>query len=101
MSVRYDLKDNVARITIDRPGQLNAVDFEAERALIAIWEKIERDRDVRVVVLTGAGERAFCTGADMKGDSGLSGLEYWAAERPGGFGGLRCAIASTFPSSPG
>ena len=39
-------------------------------------------------MLTGAGERAFCTGADMKGGSGSSGLEYWAAPRPGGFGGI-------------
>jgi enoyl-CoA hydratase/carnithine racemase len=41
-----------------------------------------------VVVLTGAGERAFSTGADMKGGSGSSGLEYWATPRPGGFGGI-------------
>ena len=40
------------------------------------------------VVLTGAGERAFCVGADMKGGSGASGLEYWALPRPGGFGGI-------------
>src|SRR5204863_8763955 len=46
------------------------------------------DRDVRVVVLTGSGDRAFSTGADMKGGSGSSGLEYWAQERPGGFGGI-------------
>ena len=43
---------------------------------------------MRVVVLTGAGERAFSTGADMKGGSGASGLEYWAAARPNGFGGI-------------
>jgi enoyl-CoA hydratase/carnithine racemase len=88
VSVRYELKDHVARVTIDRPDRLNAIDLETERELIAIWEGIERDREVRVVVLTGAGDRAFCTGADMKGGSGLSGLEYWAAARPGGFGGL-------------
>src|SRR5215469_12691229 len=45
-------------------------------------------RSVRCVVLTGAGERAFSTGADMKSAGGKSGLEYWAAERPGGFGGI-------------
>lgn len=88
MSVRYELNDHVARVTIDRPDRLNAIDDETERALIAIWKNIERDREARVVVVTGAGDRAFCTGADMKGGSGASGLEYWAAERPGGFGGL-------------
>jgi crotonobetainyl-CoA hydratase len=88
VSVRYELKEHVARVTIDRPDRLNAIDDETERALIAIWENIERDRDVRVVVVTGAGDRAFCTGADMKGGSDASGLEYWVADRPCGFGGL-------------
>ena len=88
MNVRYELKDHVARVTIDRPERLNAVDLETERELIAIWERIEKDRHVRVVVLTGAGERAFSAGADMKDGSDLSGLEYWAAARPGGFGGI-------------
>jgi enoyl-CoA hydratase/carnithine racemase len=88
VNVRYELKDHVARVTIDRPERLNAVDLETERELIEIWERIEKERDVRVVVLTGAGDRSFSAGADMKGGSGLSGLEYWAAARPGGFGGI-------------
>jgi crotonobetainyl-CoA hydratase len=86
--ILYDKRDHVARITIDRADVLNAIDAGAERELQAIWERIEADRDVRVVVLTGSGERAFSTGADMKGGSGASGLEYWAQERPGGFGGI-------------
>jgi enoyl-CoA hydratase/carnithine racemase len=86
--ILYDKRDHVARITIDRADVLNAIDAGAERELQAIWEQIEADRDVRVVVLTGSGERAFSTGADMKGGSGVSGLEYWAQERPGGFGGI-------------
>ena len=88
MSVQFAVQDHVARVTLDRPERLNAVDQATEAELILIWETIERDRDVRVVVLTGAGERAFCTGADMKGGSGSSGLHYWAAARPGGFGGI-------------
>ena len=87
--IRYTLNDRgVARVVIDRPDRMNAVDAAAERALIAVWETIERDARVRCVVLTGAGERAFSTGADMKSEGGKSGLEYWAAERPGGFGGI-------------
>ncbi|MGO8389075.1 enoyl-CoA hydratase/isomerase family protein, partial [Rhizobium johnstonii] len=43
---------------------------------------------IRCVVLTGAGERAFCAGADLKGGRGSSGLDYWAASRVNGFGGL-------------
>lgn len=88
MSVVFSVENHIARVTIDRPDRMNAIDLDTEAELVRIWEAIEKDRDVRVVVLTGAGERAFCTGADMKNTSGLSGLEYWAAERKGGFGGI-------------
>ena len=88
MGVHFEVTDHVARVTIDRPEVMNAVDTATEAELQRIWTAIEADRDVRVVVLTGAGSRAFCAGADMKG-SGVTGLEYWAAPRPGGFGGLR------------
>lgn len=88
MPVLFTVADHVARVTIDRPDVLNAVDVATERELQSIWDRIENDRDIRAVVLTGAGDRAFCTGADMKGGSGASGLEYWAMPRPGGFGGI-------------
>ena len=88
MSVQFAVADHVARVTLDRPDRLNAVDQATEAELMRIWDAIEGDREIRVVVLTGTGERAFCTGADMKGGSGASGLEYWATPRPGGFGGI-------------
>jgi crotonobetainyl-CoA hydratase len=88
MPILYELKDHVARVTIDRPDVLNAIDAASERELQKIWTDIESNRDVRCVVLTGSGERAFSTGADMKGGSGASGLEYWALPRTGGFGGI-------------
>jgi enoyl-CoA hydratase/carnithine racemase len=88
MNVKFSIENHVARVTIDRPDRLNAVDQATEGALIGVWESIEKNRDIRVVILTGAGERAFCTGADMKGGSGSSGLDYWASARPGGFGGI-------------
>ena len=88
MPILFELKDHVARVTIDRPDVLNAIDAASERELQKIWSEIESNRDVRCVVLTGTGERAFSTGADMKGGSGASGLEYWALSRPGGFGGI-------------
>jgi enoyl-CoA hydratase/carnithine racemase len=88
LSVEFSVEDHVARVTIDRPERMNAVDQATEAELIRIWEAIEKDRDIRVVVLTGAGGRTFCTGADMKGGSGASGLDYWAQARPGGFGGI-------------
>ncbi len=88
MSVLFSVESHVARVTINRPERMNAVDQATEAELIRIWETIEKDDNVRVVVLTGAGERAFCTGADMKAGGGATGLDYWAAPRPGGFGGL-------------
>ncbi|HEY1723166.1 MAG TPA: enoyl-CoA hydratase-related protein [Magnetospirillaceae bacterium] len=97
MTVAYTLKDGVARVTIDRPDRMNAVDLETERALMETWDKIEKDRAVRVVVLTGTGERAFCTGADMKSGGGMTGLEYWAAPRPGGFGGIALRTTLNVP----
>jgi enoyl-CoA hydratase/carnithine racemase len=78
MSVRLEVRDFVATVTIARPDVLNAIDIAAEAELQRIWTDLEQRTDVRVVVLTGEGERAFCVGADMKNPS-MSGLEYWAA----------------------
>ena len=87
--VRYALDGHVARVTLDRPAVLNALDAAAEAALADIWRLIEDDPQVHAVVLTGAGERSFCTGADMSAAAvDRTGLEYWAARNPDGFGGL-------------
>src|ERR1700722_2816154 len=59
MPIRFTLADHVARITIDRPEVMNAIDVASERELERIWLEIEGNREVRVVVLTGAGDRAF------------------------------------------
>jgi crotonobetainyl-CoA hydratase len=88
MTIHFAVADHVARVTIDRPDVLNALDDAAERELARIWAAIEADRDVRVVVLTGAGERAFCVGADMKGGEGAGPLAYWTSDRPHGFGAI-------------
>ena len=87
MSVRLVIDQHVATVTLARPEALNAVDLETESELQRVWNELEHNRDIRVVVLTGEGERAFCVGADLKNPS-MSGLEYWAAPRPGGFGGI-------------
>ncbi len=89
MSVGFSIGDHVARIVIDRPERMNAVDGATEAHLEEIWRAIEADRNVRCVVLTGAGERAFSAGADMK-EAGKSGLDYWASPRAAGFGGIAC-----------
>jgi len=85
---RLTKEGHVARVTLDRPAALNAIDADTARELDGIWDALERDADVRVIVLTGAGERAFCAGADLKSGGGKTGLAYWASPRPGGFGGI-------------
>ena len=96
MSVQFEVRDHVATVTIDRPDVLNAIDLATEAELQRIWTDLEQRRDARVVVLTGAGERAFCVGADMKNPA-TSGLEYWARARPGGFGGIALRDSLTLP----
>jgi crotonobetainyl-CoA hydratase len=88
MSALLETEGHLARVTIDRPERMNAVDAPTEAELEAIWSRIEADPEIRCVVLTGAGERAFCAGADLKSGSGLSGLDYWARANANGFGGI-------------
>ncbi|MDQ0643084.1 enoyl-CoA hydratase-related protein [Microbacterium murale] len=79
----------VATVTIDRQHVLNAVDGRTLRRLNEIWMQLEEDDTIRAVIVTGAGERAFCAGADMT-TTGVekTGVEYWADGDPNGFGGL-------------
>ena len=86
MSIDFDVTEGVARVTLNRPERMNAIDARAEAALDEIWTAIERDPGVRCVVLTGTG-RAFCAGADIK-ESGPEGLAYWAGTGDHGFGGI-------------
>ena len=89
MTVEYTVQQQVARVTINRMDRMNAVDEETADSLEKIWQRIESDPDIRAVILTGSGEKAFCSGADMKAaNNGKSGVAYWAEARPGGFGGL-------------
>ncbi len=98
MSVRYELYDHIARVTIDRPDVLNAIDASTETKLLEIWSELENEPDARVIVLTGAGEKAFCVGADMKStEDAATGLEYWAKPRPGGFGGIALRTSLDIP----
>ena len=66
MRVCYEKKDHVARIVIDRPEVLNALDLRTHEELAAVWDDVEADDEVRVAVLTGAGDRAFSVGQDLK-----------------------------------
>ena len=67
MSILLEKRANgVAVVTINRPQVLNALDVPAKERLAEIWREISEDASVRVAVLTGAGEKAFCAGSDIK-----------------------------------
>ena len=68
--LRTSLDAHVATITIDREARRNALSWEVIRELRAAVAEAKADDDVRVVVLTGAGEKAFCAGADLGGMAG-------------------------------
>ncbi|HZO82887.1 MAG TPA: enoyl-CoA hydratase-related protein [Candidatus Binataceae bacterium] len=64
--VLFDKKGPVAYVTINRPEVLNACDFESYGMLSRIWREFREDPALRVAIMTGAGERAFCAGSDVK-----------------------------------
>ena len=64
--VRYEVQDGLCWITIDRPERLNSFTAHTVDELIECFKRAWADGDVGVVALTGAGERAFCTGGDQK-----------------------------------
>ncbi|NOX39110.1 MAG: enoyl-CoA delta isomerase 1 [Alphaproteobacteria bacterium] len=66
MSVNYKVSDWIAEITLERPEALNALDPASMKELFACLIRARDDAEVRVILITGAGERAFCTGADLK-----------------------------------
>jgi len=62
----YEKKDGIATITINRPKALNALNEETLPEFLSSLEDAEKDKKVRVIVITGAGEKAFCAGLDLK-----------------------------------
>lgn len=79
MPVRYEVRNQVALITLDRPEAMNALDPPMLFGLAEAWDNAEDDDDVWVVVITGAGDEAFCVGADLKvtipATTGVDGVE--------------------------
>jgi len=66
VSVRLEHDGAVLMVTIDRPRARNALSLQMSRELAAAWTELRDDPRLRVAVLTGAGEAAFCAGADLK-----------------------------------
>lgn len=68
--IKYEVADNVATITINRPEKMNAFTNIMLKEMCDAFDQIDADDDVRAVVVTGAGERAFCAGADLTPEGG-------------------------------
>ena len=66
-AVLYETAGGVARVTINRPDTRNALSQEVMEGLLGAFDRAASDREVSVVVLTGAGEKAFCAGGDLGG----------------------------------
>ena len=70
-----------ATITLNRPERMNAINFELLLALRGALEELYVDTDVRAVIVTGAGEKAFSAGADLKERAGMTPLRCAASSR--------------------
>jgi len=81
-TVRYEAADGVATITLDRPERLNSFNTTLTRELHGLWRELRFDDAVRAIVLTGAGDRAFCTGID-RGDVIPQPSGPWMMDDPG------------------
>ncbi|MBI2906608.1 MAG: enoyl-CoA hydratase/isomerase family protein [Chloroflexi bacterium] len=81
--VLYEKRGNVAYVTVNRPEAMNALSQEVKARLADAWDAIENDRDVWAAIVTGAGDKAFSAGADLK-EMGkrLHGPDSWEVWRP-------------------
>ena len=70
---------HVVTVVLDRPEQMNAMNTAMGEDLLACFEALARDADVRAVVFTGAGDRAFCAGGDLRERNGMTDAQ-WRAQ---------------------
>ena len=78
-NVLYEKKDAIAFVTVNRPTVRNALNAQTIRELKSAFERAKNDEDVRAVILTGAGDKAFVAGADINEiatQNPVSGKEY-------------------------
>ncbi len=65
-TILYEVRDGIAWLTLNRPQAMNARSIQMQAELLDAYNAVYRDPDVRVLVLTGAGQKAFCAGRDLK-----------------------------------
>jgi enoyl-CoA hydratase/carnithine racemase len=61
-----ELDGQILHVTVNRPDRLNAIDQALRAELVDLWERVRKRTDLRCIVMTGAGEEAFCVGMDLK-----------------------------------
>jgi len=82
--IRYEKRDRIAYVTINRPEVMNALHPPANDELARVWDDFAADPGVWVAILTGAGDKAFSAGNDLK----YTALHGVPRMPPGGFGGM-------------
>lgn len=83
-TVLFDVTDNVATITLNRPQALNAFNRQTLAEFTDIWARVRDDNDIHCAILRAAGERAFCTGADATQGEPIKN-NVWTHKDPGDF----------------
>ena len=86
MYIQYEKQGAISVITINRPEAMNALHGAASIELGEVFEDFRKDRDAKVAVLTGAGTRAFCVGADLKHRNDASREEQVKSMKDGPYG---------------
>jgi E-phenylitaconyl-CoA hydratase len=66
MPIDVTVENHVAVAVLNRPQAMNAFDAEMREALYKLWDQVQNDDQIKVLIITGAGEKAFCTGSDLK-----------------------------------
>ncbi len=73
-TIKYDVEDNILTLTLHRPEKMNAFTGEMMNEMIDAFDKADADDDIRAIIVTGSGDRAFCAGADLS--SGADTFNY-------------------------
>ena len=90
-SIQLERRESVAIVILNRPEVLNAINVEMRETLITLLGELNRDDAVRAIVITGAGERAFCSGQDLDETSkyGVGDVDAWLTRQHAMYAAVR------------
>lgn len=106
-AVRIERRDGIALVLLNRPEALNAVNADIRRELPAALAEVEADRAVQAIVLSGAGERAFCAGQDLAEGAAytIDDIDHWFSGLHALYGAVRAVdkpiVAALFGAAAG